>query len=365
MTTPSLTDRPVPRPRRLAAEAMRQWRLHPRWGMALRGAVAAGIAWLVGIAMPEPFSDYPYYAPLGAVVATTSTVARSVRESFQAVGAILVGVVIARAADFLLAPSALSIAIVVALATLAAGWVTLGEMGSWAVTSALFVLIVGNTDKVGYMGAYAGLVVVGALIGILVNLLFPPLPIVATDVVLDRLKNALADQLDHLADGLDRDVAPTHEEWDERRLLLGPVVDRSRRSADHAREAARANRRARRYADATRAQREQSEALSTVSGVVTDMTRLITAWETQDRDDLAFGEPLRPLVRDALRELGEVVRSSAAGRVDEDGLGRLHERTDELRRAVRDARSTSEEDFFVAGATVLSLRRAADAFDAS
>jgi len=363
MTATIPSDHPASRPRRLAAEAVRQWRLHPRWGMALRGAVAAGLAWLLGIALPQPFSDYPYYAPLGAVVATTSTVARSVRDSLQAVGAILVGVVIARAADFLLAPSAVSIAIVVALATLAAGWVALGEMGSWAVTSALFVLIVGDGDKLGYMGAYAGLVVVGALVGILINLMFPPLPLVATDVALDRLKNALGDQLDHLVDGLDRDVAPTHEEWDERRLLLGPVVDRSRRSAEQAREAARANRRARRYADATRSQREQSEALSTTSTVVTDLTRLITSWETKDRDDLAFGEPLRPLARDALWELAQVVRSSTGGRADADGLERLDERIERLRRAVRDARSTLEEDFFVAGATVLALRRAAEAFD--
>lgn len=329
--------------------------------MALRGAVAAAIAWVIGVAMPEPFSDYPYYAPLGAVVATTSTVARSVRDSFQAVGAILVGVVIARAADFLLAPSALSIALVVALATLVAGWVTLGEMGSWAVTSALFVLIVGNEDKVGYMGAYAGLVVVGALVGIVINLMFPPLPLVATDVALDRLRNALADQLDHLADGLDRDVAPTHEEWDERRLLLGPVVDRSRRSAEQAREAARANRRARRYAEATRTQRAQSEALSTTSSVVADLTRLITSWETQDRDDLAFGEPLRPLARDALWEYAAAVRSSVGGVADDEHLDRLRERTEGLRRAVRDVRSTSEEDFFVAGSTVLALRRGAGA----
>ncbi|MEK8225967.1 hypothetical protein NKG05_07675 [Oerskovia sp. M15] len=253
----------------------------------------------------------PYYAPLGAVVATTSTVARSVRESLQAVAAIVVGALVARGVDLVLAPSALSIALVVAVATLVAGWGFLGEMGSWAVTSALFVLIIGNADKVGYMGAYVGLVVVGALVGIGINLLFPPLPLAASDVALARLRNALADQLEHLADGLDLDAAPSPEEWDERRLLLTPVLDRSRQSSARAKEAARANRRARRYAEATQAQSAQAEALALTSSVVADLTRLVTSWETLGRDDLAFGEPLRPLTRDALLAYADAVRSTA------------------------------------------------------
>ena len=345
--------------RTLATVALRQWHLHPRWAMAVRGAVAAAAAWLVGIVLPEPFSDYPYYAPLGAVVATTSTVARSVRESLQAVGAIVVGALVARGVDLVLAPSALSIALVVAVAILIAGWGLLGDMGSWAVTSALFVLIIGNADKVGYMGAYVGLVVLGALVGTGINLLFPPLPLAASDVELDRLRTVLADQLEHLADGLDLDVAPSPEEWDERRLALGPVVDRSRRSAEQAREAARINRRARRYAEATRAQGSQARALGVTSSVVGDLTRLVTGWERQDRDDLAFGEPLRPLVRDALRAYADAVRSTAGAAADPEALDRVRGATDALGRAVREVRSGSDEDYFVAGATVLAIRRGA------
>lgn len=362
MSAPAVPDRPA-RVRTVATAALRQWHLHPRWAMAVRGAVAAAAAWLVGMVLPEPFSDYPYYAPLGAVVATTSTVARSVRESLQAVGAILAGAVIARLADLLLAPSALSIALVVAVAILVAGWGILGDMGSWAVTSALFVLIIGNADKVGYVGAYAGLVVVGALVGIGINLLFPPLPLAASDVALGRLREALADQLDHLAEGLDRGAAPSPEEWDERRLTLGPVIDVSRQSAARTKDALRANRRAKRYAETSRTQGAQAEALSLTSSVVGDLTRLITSWETQDREDLAFGEPLRPLARDALRAYADAVRSMAGAVADPERLTRVEQATDALRHAVRDVRSGSEEDYFVAGATVLAVRRGAAVID--
>ncbi len=80
-------------------------------------------------ARPGPVLRVPYYAPLGAVVATTSTLARSVRESAQAILAILVGAAIARGVDLVLAPSALSVALVVGLALLCAGWRRFGEMG--------------------------------------------------------------------------------------------------------------------------------------------------------------------------------------------------------------------------------------------
>src|SRR5690606_8575909 len=101
------------RARGVLSAAQQRWVRHPRWSLAVRGAIAAALAWFVGVLAPEPFSDYPYYAPLGAVVATPSTLARSVRESVQAVLAILVGAAIARVVDLALYPSAASVALVV------------------------------------------------------------------------------------------------------------------------------------------------------------------------------------------------------------------------------------------------------------
>src|SRR5690625_37272 len=68
-----------------------QWRRHPRMALAIRAAVAAAVAWVVVSVLPgELADDYPYYAPFGAVIATTFTLAGSVRESLQSVGAIAV-----------------------------------------------------------------------------------------------------------------------------------------------------------------------------------------------------------------------------------------------------------------------------------
>jgi hypothetical protein len=345
------------RARRAVAVAQRQWVRHPRWSLAVKGAVAAALAWYVGVLAPAPFSEYPYYAPLGAVVATTSTLARSVRESAQAVGALLVGAAIARGVDLVLAPSALSVAIVVGLALACAGWHRLGEMGTWAVTSALFVLVIGNAEKVEFVGAYSGLLVVGALIGIGVNLVVPPLPLTPTEEALDVLRDTLVDQLDALADGLEGDRPPSSEEWDERRHEVDPTLTRARDAVARTREAARANVRLRRHRDWAVAQVHRAGALETTADVVGVLVRLIVEWEAEGRDDVALGSRLRPVAAQALRAYSAAVRSVGAEAADPQTLREVSARAEDLRRAVREARRDVDEDYFVAGALVLALRR--------
>ncbi|MFF2267109.1 aromatic acid exporter family protein [Cellulosimicrobium cellulans] len=345
--------------RRAVAAAARRWVRHPRWSLAVKGAVAAALAWFVGVLAPEPFSDYPYYAPLGAVVATTSTLARSVRESTQAILAILVGAAIARGVDLVLSPSALSVAIVVGLALLCSGWRRFGEMGTWAVTSALFVLIIGNAAKVEFVGAYAGLVVVGAAIGVGINLLVPPLPLTPTEEALDGLRDTLVDQVEALADGLDGERPPSAEEWEERRREVAPTLARARDAVARTREAARANLRLRRHRDWAVSQVRRSHELDVSADVVGSLVRLLVEWEREGRDDLALGARLRPLAARALDAYAAALRSVGTEPADEEALRALAARAEDLRSAVREARQEDDEDYFVAGAVVLALRRGA------
>jgi uncharacterized membrane protein YgaE (UPF0421/DUF939 family) len=347
------------RARRAVAAAQRQWVRHPRWSLAVKGAVAAAVAWFVGVLAPEPFSDYPYYAPLGAVVATTSTLARSVRESTQAILAILVGAAIARGVDLVLSPSALSVALVVGLALLCSGWRRFGEMGTWAVTSALFVLIIGNAAKVEFVGAYAGLVVVGAAIGVVINLIVPPLPLTPTEEALDGLRDTLVDQVEALADGLDGERPPSAEEWEERRHEVAPTLARARDAVSRTREAARANIRLRRHRDWAVSQVRRAQELEGSADVVESLVRLLVEWEREGRDDLALGARLRPLAARALDAYATALRSVGTEPADEEELRTLAARAEDLRRAVREARREVDEDYFVAGAVGLALRRGA------
>ena len=346
--------------------ALRLWTLHPRWSMALKASVAAGIAWYVGLLAPAPFAEYPYYAPLGAVIATSSTVARSVRETAQTVAAILLGVLVARLADAFLPPAAPSIALVVGVATVAAGWRLFGEMGVYVITTALFVLVIGSANPEAFVGAYAGLVTAGALVGLAVNLAFPPLPLTPSDAALDGLRDTLADQLDALADGLRGDRPPTPGEWDERRYAIGPVREKARAAVAYAAEASRGNWHARRYSAWSVAQARRSQMLESHATVVDHLTSLLTETERDDVRDPALGPDLRPAAADALAEYAAALRALEASTDEDvpDPPTALAEAVDRLRHEVRDQRTRREGDFLAAGAIVLALDRAVRAVGA-
>lgn len=353
--------------------AHRTWVSHPRWSLALKGALAATLAWFVGILSPEPFSQYPYYAPLGAVLATTSTVVRSVRESLQTVAAVLVGALIARAVDLVPLPGPLEIAVVTAVALLCVGWRIFGDMGSWTVTSAIFVLILGSGESFGYIGSYAGLIVVGAAIGVAINVLLPPLPLTPSELALERLRDALADQVEALATWLEDAGALDPDEWEDRRHGLIPTIEGTRAAVGQMREAARANRKVRRtaYRDWMASQTRRAAALGTSAEVVDEIVRLLVEWERDGRDDVALGRELRPTFAATLRAFAAALRAAETREVaDEaghaaqeaaDAVSRLDEALDELSEQVRRTRRSSAQDYFVAGALIVDLARGADA----
>jgi len=348
--------------RRAVAAVHDAWVRHPRWSLALRGALAAALAWLVGVLAPPPLSDYPYYAPLGAVIATTSTLARSVRESAQTVGALLLGATIALVVDAVLAPGVLSVALVVGLALLCAGWRGFGAQGAWVANAAVFVLVLGQGDDVAYVGAFAGLVVVGAAIGTGVNLLLPPLLLTPSALALGALRDALVDQLDDLAGWLDHEGPLDAEEWERRRHALFPTIEGARAAVDRSGEASRGNPRARRHGERVRSQARQAEALGTAAEVVDEVVRLLVGWEGAGRDDVALGPRLRPELADALRSYADALRGEDDDADVDPGVG-LARSLDRFHAVVRDARTRSGDDLLVAGALVVVLRRGADALD--
>src|SRR5690349_3281439 len=129
------------------------WRAHTI--RSVKAAAAAGLAWLLVLPLWGVADEYPYYAPLGAVIAVSTTVAGSVRESLQAVLGIALGAVIAvavmTATDV---PVAVDIVLVVLVASVVSGWRRLGSQRSFVPVSAIFVLILGQDDPIGMSVAY-------------------------------------------------------------------------------------------------------------------------------------------------------------------------------------------------------------------
>jgi uncharacterized membrane protein YgaE (UPF0421/DUF939 family) len=341
-----------------AGPLQRAWSRNPRLGLAVKAAVASALAWAVALAVPGPAGQYPYYAPLGALLATTTTLAGSAREAAQTVAAIVAGAGIALAVEALATTNVVTIALVVAAGVLLAGWHRLGSARSWVPTAALFVLIVGDRDPVGYVLGYAGLTALGALVGVTVTAAFPPLPLASAQVRLARLRDTLAAQLDDLADGLRLDSPPTEDEWQRRTHAIDPVLGQMREAVQETAEARRGNRRARRYQQDADRQYAQARALERLALLVEDLTQLISETEIATAPRVALGPELRPPTATALAGLAAALRSVEGPTADPGVTRRAYAALHLLADALRTTRATSADDLFVASSIVVGIRRA-------
>lgn len=331
--------------------------LSPTVQRALKAAIAAAAAWLVALPLGGAANQYPYYAPLGAVIAVSSTVAGSLRGSLQGVGSIMLGAALALVALPLIPVEVLGLALVVAVGTWIAGWHRLGQMSGWVPISAMFILIIGRTDPMSYVVAYLGLTSLGAAIGVGVNTVFPPLPLSGSGHAISRMTDTLTDQLRDLADGLRQPGPPSSDEWSERQHSVAPVSEELRRTVAHMSEARRANWRAKRYRERLDKQYERATALEQLAFLVEDITTILVDQENSARDRVALGPELRPPTADVLDSMASVLETVDGHDADVDRLREVDRAAHRLVVAIRDQRS-EDDDLFTAGSVVTAVRRA-------
>jgi uncharacterized membrane protein YgaE (UPF0421/DUF939 family) len=334
-------------------------RRHRQLSLAARAALAAALAWLAAQPIDGAGADYPYYAPLGAVVAVSATVLSSAREAAQSVVAILLGAGLAIGLTTWAGPNVLTIAAVVVLGTLIGGWRHLGAMSSWVPTAGLFVLIVGDADPEGYVLAYGGLTALGAVIGMGVNLVFPSLPLDAAEASLTRLRDTLARQFDELAEALLAERALSDAEWQERTDLVESVTDDARAAVLRAMEARRANWRARRWRGEARRQYQAAVTLIQLPFMLEDLTAILVH-TSKSGESVPWGAPLRPRIAHALQGTADVLRSVDHTGAGDEQLAALDDCLERLVDEVRASRTRTGEDFFGVGSLITTLRRVHD-----
>lgn len=329
------------------------------WGLALRSAGAGAIAFGVGAVFPGPAGEYPYYAPLGAVVAMSSTVMGSVRNAVQSIVSIWLGSAIALVTTTVMAPTAWTVALVIGLGTMAVNWRLLGGMGQWVPTAALFVLIIGAEDPVAFVSAYGGLTLIGAAIGVAAILLFPQLPLGPAEEAIGDVRAEVIVQLRQLADALQGDRPPTETEWRERRARLEPALQRMREARMLVLDASRANRRRAHHQRVLASQVEQAGSLERVCILVESMTQLLEEEERAENEKVGLGPQLRPPTVRALLALADLVESGDGRTVDIAAMAAARETlaglVDEIH-AVRVGES-SDDELFTAGSIVTNIRR--------
>jgi uncharacterized membrane protein YgaE (UPF0421/DUF939 family) len=221
MLTPEKTASSSPSaPRRWArklSSAVSAAMLWPRLHLALKAALAAGTAFAIAPFMPGSAAEYPYYAPLGALVAMYENVAGSMRQGLQTLAGLAIGIGLAFVLFSLGAPSPLTVAVVMGLGVILAGLPRIGSGRDWIPTAALLVLLVGGHNPDTFSFGYLVQMGVGVTVGIFVNLLvFPPLHFRAAAVSIAELRHALAQQLWDMGQALKESWPPEHEDWSRR-----------------------------------------------------------------------------------------------------------------------------------------------------
>ncbi|MBG6237527.1 uncharacterized membrane protein YgaE (UPF0421/DUF939 family) [Mycetocola sp. CAN_C7] len=284
------TERPV-------ASRLKSWLVHPRLLLAVKTGVAVGIAWLIAPLMPGVADDYPYYAPLGALISMSPTLMSSVKHGVQTLAALAIGILLAGIVIFLAEPNVITISLVIGVGVLIAGsrWLTTG--GDYVAVAALFVLIVGGQNADAYSIGYLVQMSVGITVGLAVNMIvLPPLNFSAAVLQLASFRTQLSTHMREIAAALVETWPPEHEQWAGRSGALAETADEVRAAVRHADESRRLNPRARLHQRDLNRDYEDLTALETMTFHVRDLTGVLSAsiWEGPFPAELPEGlrEPL-------------------------------------------------------------------------
>jgi uncharacterized membrane protein YgaE (UPF0421/DUF939 family) len=320
----------------VAGVGTRLWRwsrdsgTQPRLLHAAKAAAAATLAWVIAQNVPGVAAEYPYYAPLGAVVAMQTTVFAGLRSGLQTLIGIALGIAVAAFTMWVGDPGILAVAITVGVGVLVGGFRVLGEGSSWVSTAALFVLLVGGAHAEGYSLGYLVQMAVGVVVGLLVNfLVFPPLHFWDAERRIDQVNTVLAEHLDGLADVLERGERDERA-WDQAQDRLDRAIADVRGRVSIAQESRRINPRGALRGSRARLQRDGARfrALERVAWYTTDLTELVArsgpVSANLGRPDEAF---TTPLVR-AVRQVASMVRGDHPPDEGDRAISELEEALD-------------------------------------
>jgi uncharacterized membrane protein YgaE (UPF0421/DUF939 family) len=304
----------------------------PRLQLAAKAGLAAGLAFLIAPLMPGAAAHYPYYAPLGALVAMYENVAGSMRQGLQTLVGLAAGIGLA----FLLisfGATPLTVGVVMALGVLLAGLPRLGAGRDWIPTAALLVLLVGGNNPDDFSFGYLLQMGVGVAVGIVVNMLvFPPLHFNAAALSLAELRLALARQLSDMGLAMHEEWPPEHQEWARRSDELARSARSVRAAVEKADASREANPRRRFHPRDVNLDYRNVRDLERVTFHIQDMTEVLTdvIWS----EDMPFTIPLpysEPLA-EALAAVSEVLRSAEEDDADRQAelLSAAHAAVDAL-----------------------------------
>ncbi|MBH0128815.1 FUSC family protein [Salinibacterium sp. NK8237] len=303
---------------------------------AAKTAVAVAIAWKLAPYLPGVADNYPYYAPLGAIVAMYPTLMGSMKNAAQTIGSLAVAIVLAGAVIIFSSPSVITTSLAVGAGALiaATGW--FGANREYIPVTVLFVLIIGGPDADSYSIGYLEQATLGIVVGLLVNLLiFPALTHNAVDQQLANFRAVLSSHLSEIAEALAESWPPEKDGWASGKDSLMAVSGQVREAVLLADESRKANPRARRYRRDLKADYDDLAALENVTFHVRDITDVLTG--------AVWGIPIKVQLRPELRPALSAALAAVATALNSwDSVEERHEAHDRATEAL--AALTAELD---------------------
>jgi uncharacterized membrane protein YgaE (UPF0421/DUF939 family) len=322
-----------------AGTRLKSWLAHPRLLLAVKTAIAVGLAWVFAHLVPGVADEYPYYAPLGALISVSPTLMSSVKRGAQTLAALAIGILLAGAIIVFWEPNVLTISVVVGIGVLIAGSRWLTASGEYVAVAALFVLIIGGQNADDYSIGYLVQMSVGIAVGLLVNVvILPPLNFSGAVIKLGEFRSQLSSHLHDIGKALVESWPPEHEDWANRSGTLVDTADRVRESVTQADESRKLNPRAKLHRRNLEKDYEDLADLETVTFHVRDLTQVLAAsiWESPFPAELPQG--LREPLSGTIHAVADVLTMRNAGEdvdvgVDaaEEALRILLERLDQQR----------------------------------
>jgi len=291
------------------------------WAQHGKTALAGVIAWVIAIDVLG--LEQPFLAPWAAVLVVHATVYRTVSRGGQQIVATFLGVFLAWASGSLFGVGPLGMGVMLAAAFLLGRHRWLEEESMTVATTGIVVLA---TNAIGESHLLAGRLLdtsVGVVVGLAVNLaVWPPLRDRAARTFAHELPRKLADTLEQMAAGLDRDLDPTDvQEWLRRCREVDLEIDHAWGLLRQAQESSRFNPR--------RSQPDDLEELGTslhlLEEAVAEAISLARTVATSARDANEWDDAFRTEVQRLLAAAGGAFAAGDAVALEQvrDALGRL------------------------------------------
>ncbi|WP_086514326.1 FUSC family protein [Clavibacter michiganensis] len=296
---------------RVRLEVARAWQatVSPdRLLLAAKTALAVGIAWAVAPFVPGVANDYPYYAPLGALVSMYPTLMGSARTGVQTLLGLAAGIALATAVLLTTGPSWWSIPVIVGIGVILSGSGWFGAGREYVPMAALFVLIIGGQDADRYSLGYLVQMAVGVVTGLVINVLVAPqLSSGAAGARISAFQHEVAERLRDVGDAVEADSPPAHVDWIRSSEDLAGTARAVRAELTQADESRKGNPRALVNKRDVRIDHARLEAMDQIVFHVRDVSASLADTIWHERGALGLDHEVTGPIRDACHAVAGVL----------------------------------------------------------